>query len=330
MTSSRTRQYAFALAALSFLVSTTPAGADNCPPGYSQVGVRREETQDAIILHPKCAPLIQPTARNLATDPDAVRLSGAALRLVDNRIANLKKAIVLLGDDNAEWRRERDQVLEDMREDAEGLSWEGINLVSLGLAEWVKVASASHMDEVRANALVNAMKEPLANLPGEEARLNRIMAKTTEPALTRAILEYESALHRLRDARETHDVVKMAARIREAVEILHDEFELMREKPPTSHEVADELYVSSAIMGRTAMIFLAEGPGAVAVVIGTAVSSGAVGARELVNLWQERRRLAALDRNASDRNSMRVELRARLDGLEQQRQLLTWAIQRAQ
>src|SRR6266705_1500606 len=80
-----------------------------------------------------CQPLIQnPVVPNLATDPNAALLSAAQLRLVDGRIANLQKAIALLGDSNPEWAHERNRVLEDMHEDVVELSWEGVNLVTIG------------------------------------------------------------------------------------------------------------------------------------------------------------------------------------------------------
>lgn len=320
---------ATALAVAAFLATAPLARADGCPEGYRQVGEQQEETDDAIIIHPVCEP-VAPTVPNLATDPNAARLSAAQLHLVDGRIANLQKAIALLGDDNPEWARERDRVLDDMREDSQGLAWEFVNLATIGFAEWAKIETQAHLDDMHVNAAVKSVSEALANLPSEEARLNRIMAQSKDPALTKAILEYTGALHRLRDAEATHDVAVMAGRAREAAFALREEFELMRDNPPGSTAIADGLYMSSAMMGRIAMAFVAEGPEAGAVLAGSVGSSLAVGGREIYNLWQERQRLAALDQNASARNQMRVELTRRLNDLEDEHDRLAWAVQHAQ
>jgi len=274
------------------------------------------------------AAIQNPIVPNLANDRNAARLSGAQLRLVDSRIAILQKAIALLGDSNPEWARERKRVLEDMHEDTVGLSGEGVNLLSLGLAEWTKIVAESHLSDMRMNTLWEAVQKPLANLPSEETRLNRIMATTQDPALTEAILKYTAALHRLRDAQRSKDVVNILARTRDAAEGLNSQFELMKLKPPQSDD-ADGLYVSSAFVGRVAIVFVAEGPEAVAAAIGSAGSSVLVGGRELVNLWEERSQLAALDQNASDRNQMRVKLTGRLNDLQQEHDRLVWAVQHA-
>jgi len=118
----------------------------------------------------------------------------------------------------------------------------------------------------------------------------------------------------------------------DAAEALNSEFEVMRLKPPSSGGVADGLYVSSAVLGRVAIVFVAatEGPEAVAAAFGSAESSVLVSAREVVNLWEERGRLAALDQNASARNGIRVELNGRLNDLQQEHDRLVWAVQHAQ
>lgn len=300
--------------------------AQSCPPGTVHVGNQEERTADAIIIHPICQQL---SPNNISKDPDAARLSAIQLQLVNHRIAYLQKAIALLGDSNPEWARERDRLLEDRHEDVMGACSEAVNLMSLGLAEWAKEAAKLHLDNSQINYLMRAFQEPLANLPSDEAKLNRILATTSDPALTKAILEYEADLHQLRSAAASKDVVDMAARTRDAVEVLHSESEIMQLKPPQSASAANALYVSSATVGSVAIIFVADGPQSVAAAIGSAGSSILVGGREAVNLWQEHKELAALDQQASDRNRMRVELTGRLNDLQQQRDRLTWAVQHA-
>ena len=268
-----------------------------------------------------------PIVPNLANDPNAARLSAPQLRVVDGRIANLHKAIALLGDSNPEWARERTRVLDDMHEDAVGISWECVNLVSLGLTRLAERIAQTHLSDMHINALVKAFKEPLTNLPSEEARLNRIMATTQDPALTKAILEYTAALHRLRDAQYSNDVVRMVARTQDAAETLKSEFEVMKSMP-RSADVDDGLYVSSAFLGAVAIIFVT-GPEEVAATAGSAGSSIVVGARESVNFWQERGQLRALGQSTSNRNRMRVQLNGRLDELQEQHDRLVWAVQHA-
>jgi hypothetical protein len=268
-----------------------------------------------------------PIVPNLANDPNAARLSAAQLRLVDGRIANLQRAIALLSDSNPEWARERERLLEAQHEDRVDFSWECVNLVSLGLARLVGQTTESRMEGAKIDALLKAFKEPLAGLPAEEARVSRIMAASQDPKLTGAIQEYLNALHRYREAQDTHDVAVMFTRVRDSVEALVAEFELMKSKPPRSDDI-DGLYVSSAMVGRIAMIF-AEGSTATVATYGSAGASILVGGREAINLWQEYGQLAALDQNASDRNRMKVELNARLNSLHQEHDRLDWAAQRA-
>ncbi len=248
--------------------------------------------------------------------------------MVDNRIANLQKALALLGDDNPEWARERDRVLEDMHENAVDVSMEVVNLLSLGFAELFKFATASQMDAAEIDALSKAYQKPLASLPAEEARVSRIMGAEQDPKLKDAIQGYLDALHRYREARDTHDVAEMVARARDSVEALKYEFELMKLNSPKPNDVANDLYVSSAMVGRIAIIFT-EGSAAVAAAAGSALSSVAVGGREAVNYWQERDQLAALDQNASARNQMKVELNGRLNDLQEEHGRLVWAVQHA-
>ncbi len=317
---------ALLLGALWGWIGTACAHAQGCPPGTVHVGDRTETAGDTIIIHPLCQ---QAAVAPIAIDPNAARLSAAQLRLVDARIAGIQKALPLLGDSNPEWKRERDHVLADMHEDEVDGSFEAVNLISLGLAEWLKKAAQANVDGARMDAMIRAFKEPLTNLPAEEAKLDRILVTTSDPALHQAIFEYKADLLRLQNAEDAKDVYTMAARTRDAAEALTSEFELMKLKPPQSTSIANGLYVSSALVGSVAIIFVAEGPQALAAAAGSAGASIAVGGREAVNIWQEHKQLAALDQQASDRNRMQVELYGRLNDLQQQRDRLVWAVQHA-
>jgi hypothetical protein len=277
----------------------------------------------------RCETIVPPqTVPNLARDADVARLSAAQLDVVNRRIAGLQRAIVLLSDDNPEWGRERDRLLDETHEDAIGLSFEAFNLVTLGIAKWSEIAARLHVDELRSQALSAALKEPLARLPAEEERLKRVMGTTRDPAVTKAILEYVAVLHRLRSAEHSEKLVEMAKRAYEACELLRSEMELMKEKT-SADKAANALYVSSAVLGGVAVIFVADGPPAVAAAAGSFGSSLAVGGRELVNLWEERQRLRTLDRGASAREAMRHELMQRVGALQEERGRLTWAVERA-
>jgi len=264
---------------------------------------------------------------NLADDPNAARLSAAQLRLVDGRITLLQKEIALLSESNPEWAIERERLLDDRHEDFKDLSWEGVNLLSLGFARWLDLTTASSMDAARVDALSQAFKEPMASLPAEEARVSRIMTASQDPKLKGAIQDYLNAIYRYREARDTRDVAAMFARAQDSIETLQAEYEVLKSKPLRS-AVANDLYASSAMVGRIAMIFTEEETAAV-VAAGSAGASVLVGGRELVNLWAERSQLMALDQSASDRNRMKVELNGRLDNLQQQHDRLVWAVQHA-
>lgn len=216
--------------------------------------------------------------------------------------------------------------LDDIHEDTVGASWEGVNLLSLGLAAWAKTIAQSHLSSMEINALWEAVQKPLANLPSEEARLTRIMERTSDPALTQAIAKYIDALHKVQTAQRAKDFIHTEARIYDAAESLNSQFELMKLKP-TESENTDGLYKSSAFLGQVAIVFVAEGPEAVAAAAGSAGASIAVGGRELVNLWDEHDQLAALNQNASDRNGLKVKLTGRLSDLLQERDRLVWATQ---
>lgn len=275
------------------------------------------------------AALKSPVVPNLAIDPNAARLDAAQLHLVDQRIANLKKAIALLGDSNPEWARERDHVLDDMHDTRLEISWETVNLMSLGFAEWAKRMAKTNVADAAKNVLLKSLKESLADLPSEEARLDQIMATTKDIRLTKAILEYKGALQRLRDAQHARHVVEIVARARDAADMLKSEFDLMKTGLNLGNKVADELYMSSAFVGGVAVLFVASPIEAAAATTGSVLSSVAVGGRAAVNLWKERAELAALNQDASRRNRLRVELTSRLQSLEQEHDRLVASIQRA-
>jgi hypothetical protein len=92
--------------------------------------------------------------------------------------------------------------------------------------------TASHMDAAKIDVLFKALKEPLASLPAEEARVSRIMEETQDPKLAGAIHEYLDSLHRYREATYTRDVAEMTARVRDSVEALKDEFDVMKSASP--------------------------------------------------------------------------------------------------
>jgi hypothetical protein len=276
----------------------------------------------------RCEAVAPPQAvPNLTRDPDAARLAVAQLDVVDRRIAGLQRAIMLLSDSNPEWGRERDRLLADTHEDTVGLYFETFNLVTIGIAKWTQIAAKMHVDEARMHALVAALEGPLARLPVEEERLKRVMATTNDPAVIKAILEYTAALHRLHGAETSKDVVEMAKRAYEACELLRSEMELMQMKL-TADKAANALYVSSAMLGGMAVIFVADGPPALAALAGSAGSSLVLGGTEAWRLRQERRDLRALDRSASAREALRHELMQRVGALQEQRERL-WAEQRA-
>lgn len=276
----------------------------------------------------RCEAVAAPQAmQNLAHDPDAARLGAAQVDVIDRRIAGLQRAITLLSDDNPEWGRERNRLLEDTHEDTVGLYFETFNLVTIGIAKWAQIAAKMHVDEARAQALVAALKESLARLPAEEERLKRVMATTRDPAVTKAILEYTAALHRLHGAETSKDIVEMAKRTYEACELLRSEMELMKVKS-SADKAANALYVSSAMLGGMAVTFVTDGPPSLAALAGSAGSSLFLGGTEAWRLWQERRDLRALDRSAPARDALRHELMQRVGALQEQRERL-WAEQGA-
>ena len=267
-----------------------------------------------------------PVVPDLARDSHAACLAAAQLRTVDNRIAGLKKSIALLSSANPEWDRQRERLLEEMHESRRDLSMEATNFVTLGMAEWAKHAAGLRVSDLEKAA--SALREPLARLPAEAERVNSIMMTTTDGRLKNAMRNYASVAQRLSEARGGKQVVDAAARTRDMADAMRTEFEVMKEHPQPQ-KIADRLYWSSALLGTIAIVFVAEGPAAVAAAVGSAGASVLVGGREAINLWKEHEQLAALDSNASDRNRMRVELNGRLADLQQQRGRIAGVIQRS-
>lgn len=266
------------------------------------------------------------TAPDLTKDPYAACLGAAQLRVVDGRIAGLTKSIALLSDSNPEWNRQRDRLLEDMHESRRGLSMEATNFVTLGMAEWAKHAARVRVSDLE--KVANALREPLAKLPAEADRVNSIMTTTMDGKLKNAMRNYASSAQRLAEARYGTKIVDASARTRDMADAMRTEFELIKEHPQPQ-KIADRLYWSSAILGTIAIVFVAEGPAALAAAVGSAGASVLVGGREAVNLWKEYDELAALDQNASERNRMKMELQRRLADLQDQRGRILGVIQRS-
>lgn len=313
--------------------NSRPAKAQGCPPGTVKIGEQQNTLPDGTTeIVSTCQqraagrPAASHAVPNLAEDPNAARLSAAQLKTVDARIAFLRKEIELLGEANPEWAREREWVSDDMHEAAAGAAWEGVNLLSLGLAELTKILSKARFSALQTKALRESLQKPLRYLPEEEARLKGILETTKDPEVAKAISHYLDTLHRLGDAQRSKGAADMIARARDAADALSSHFELMKGKSPGA---ADELYMSSAFMGSVAIVFIAEGPEAIAASAGSAGSSVLVGGRALMNYWEERRQMQRLDQNASDRNSLRMELMGRLNELQDRRDSLALAVQRA-
>ena len=200
------------------------------------------------------------------------------------------------------------------------------NFVTLGMAEWAKHAARVRVSDLE--KVANALREPLAKLPAEAERVNSIMMTTTDGKFKNAMRNYAASAQRLAEARYGTKIVDVSARTRDMADAMRTEFDVIKEHPQPQ-KVADRLYWSSALLGTIAIVFVAEGPAALAAAVGSAGASVLVGGREAVNLWKEYDELAALDQNASDRNRMKMELYRRLADLEEQRGRIVGVIQRS-
>lgn len=304
----------------------------DCPPGTVQVGSQQEQQGNVIIIHPLCqqiSTLTQPadTPASLANDPEIAGMNQAQLELIDRRIAGIQRALPLLSGSNPEWGRERTRLQEAMREEKKGIAIESINVISLGLASWLKFAAEANVSAAETEAVSKALQEPMASLPMEQEQLQKILSTTSDPKLTQAILQYQDALQHLHQAEDAKQVVDAAARTRDAAEILHNTYELIEEKPPAA-STANVIYGASAFIGGVAIVFATAGAEAAATAA-SATASLAVGGREALNYWQELQQAQALNQQASSRNRMRTELNQRLADLEQERTRVTWALQHA-
>lgn len=236
----------------------------------------------------------------------------------------MEKAIGILGSSNPEWEKEKSILASDFHSDRVALTWEAINLLTLGIAQWGESATKANVSNAKAVALWQSAQKPLARLPAEEARLKKLLNSTADPDLASAILKYMAALHRLEETQKYGDAMTLGARFKEAAFALRDEFEIMKRKPPGTN-VSDALYESSALMGSFALVFY-ENPVSMA---GNALTSFAVGGRALVNTWDENRRYDALMRDASRREQERHVLMFRLEDLRQKRERLSSSLKRS-
>lgn len=257
-------------------------------------------------------------------NPITACLASGQLKAVDARIAKLKKVIAVVGDPSR-FETDRERVLDDMREDGKDLSFEAVNLMSIGFARILKEGARFNVLRQQANA--GKVASQLGQLADEEWRMSQALSQTKDLELAQRILEYKGALNQVRVAEQGGRDLETANRMKEAAFKLRDNYELMKLKPP-SQSVANALYTSSALLGSGAMVFV-EGPGAIAAAAGSAGASIAIGGRAAMNVWEEAGRLKAVYEQRADRDELKNELLARLGKLQQQRAQLAEVLRQA-
>lgn len=246
------------------------------------------------------------------------------LKAVDRRAANLEKAIEVLGDPEL-FKKDREHIVEDLKDSAEGLTVELVNLASLGLARGAKEFTRLNVLAQKANA--GKFASQIGQIANEEARLEKVVTELKDVELVQRVLQYKGALNRVRIAEEGVKTAETIHHLHGAAEALLNNYEHMKEHPPT-RSTRDLLYGSSVVVGSVALIFV-EGPAGAAAMAGSAAASVAIGGREAVNLWQEMGRLATVYQDAAAREQMKQELIARLGAVRQRQAELAVTIKRA-
>jgi hypothetical protein len=251
-------------------------------------------------------------------------LANGQLKLVDARIANLKKVIAVVGDPER-FRTDRERVIEDMKEDAWGVSKEGINLVTLGLARGAE--ELSRLNVLRQEANAARIASQVGQISHEEWQMSQVLSQTKDVDLAAKILNYRGALAQVRIAEQGAHTAEMVSHLQEAGHSWSELREL-HDLHPLSDSMANKIYMSSTVLGSTALIFV-EGPGAAAAVVGSIGASILIGGGEIVNAWQDLGHLNDVYQQAANRDSLKNGLIAKLGKLQQQRAQLAEAVRQA-
>lgn len=309
------------------LSAQASAQARKCPANAHPDG------EDAKNYFCTCNPGYEPRGETCAPIPratlDAACTAAVAVKLIDGRLANLRKVIGVLGANEAQWDKAREKVLEERFETSKALFGEVALTLAIAAAPIVRAkTTAKNVADIA--ELGAKSRLPLAGLPGELAELQRLKATTTDVQLTKKILEYEGALANLGRAEVWDHRAHIMEKTVEAAHLLHGNAALLRTKPLEEVKIvspgpgrlntfADGLYKTSTFVGSIAIVF-ATGPAAAAALGGGIAAGVLVAGGELINYREQNARLASMDQDATKRNQMKMELNSRLNALAQERE----------
>jgi hypothetical protein len=204
-----------------------------------------------------------------------------------------------------------------MRQDSDRLLWAGLDLLTLDLAEAAKyaktVSSADAAFDTEVWRMASQQRKSLQKLrqswPGE------------------SVASWIHELERLEKAAREHDTVETIAIAREAIAKGESVYHHAKDSA-AAQDTLDALYHASVSLGQIAVI-CTRGVGEKVTPVGHLVARSVEAALLLKLLNEEEQQLNELSSRAYDRQKKRRELNETLSNLEQERERLEWARQRA-
>jgi hypothetical protein len=264
--------------------------------------------------------------RNLAHDPVAARLSQVRLDQVEARMARLQKAIdVLSYTANPDWERAWNDLVSDMRKNADEQFQLGCDGLSAGLAQALELSTAHNVKLAKQAVDLPAWK----NLSDERGQLEHLISSSVllKGPAGDSLRKTVEAIGRLESARTAQDTSQALSITRDAVFLIvegHGQAKSVSDDP----SIANALYRGSAMVGATASVFASAAVKEATAPVDVVFKLGEAGLL-LRESREEDEQFATLSKNSYDRHQSQMELEKEMGKVQEERTRLKWAVEKA-
>lgn len=258
---------------------------------------------------------------DLAKDPALVEISRLRLEQIKGRLIRLQKAIDLLSGSNPSWAKQREILYREQIEATDELLWNGLDLMSAGMADLAK--SASEAEFKVASAVLQGQDFSL--LRQQKEGLMRLQKSFPN---NKALGQWIDQLQRLQIAVWKKEDREVIAAFRDAFFYGREAYSEIKKDVRTKDEALKSLYKMTIDTAEFGMGFV-EGVGAKAALPASAIFNLVEAGLRVKLVYEEEKQLSALTSQSADRNQKKRELMATKAELEGQARDLELVIQRS-
>ena len=249
------------------------------------------------------------TALDLAKDPQLVEAARLRLKQINSRLGRLQKAIDILSDSNPEWQKEWANLHHDQIEQTHELMWNGLDLLTFGLAAGAEKATKIELEKVQdifeGEGLSDLMRRKESLLKMREAFNNK-----------EAFDKYISNLTLLEKAVRYKGTAEAVAKLRDAVSSGLDTYKETK-KSVVNRDATEMLYQGSLSMAGIGVSLVGGIGGKVAAPVAIGFKAVEAGLRVKL-IYEEEQQFKNLSSQSYDRSQKKLELMKTKEELENQ------------